>query len=81
MTVTSKKRKKKKERSDFVKDDPEYRPFIVLNENLEVWTGLACGGRELTFSPNVKEAKPLNFDSQFRTLRRMTSLQLEQIYI
>jgi hypothetical protein len=80
MTHTSKK-KKKKERFDCVKDDPEYNPFIVMNENLEVWTGLLSGGRELSFSADMKDAKPLNFDSQFRTLRRLTTLKLEQIYI
>lgn len=79
MTRISKK--KKKDRVDFVRDDPDYNPFIVMNEHLEVWIGLACGGRELVFSENMDDAKPLCFDSQFRTLKRITNLKLEQIYL
>jgi hypothetical protein len=81
MTLISKKRKKKKERVDFAKSDPDYKPFIVMNEYLEVWTGLARGGRELIFSGDMDDAKPLCFDTQFNTLKRVTSLKLEQIYI
>ena len=81
MTLISKKRKKKKERVDFAKSDPDYKPFIVMNEHLQVWTGLRDGGRTLAFSDDFDDAKPLDFDSQFRTLNRLTLDKLEQIYI
>ena len=76
MTSTSKNK-----RVDFVKDDPDYNPFIVMNEHLEVWIGMARGGRELIFSPDMEDAKPLSFDVQFKTLKRLTNLKLEQIYL
>jgi hypothetical protein len=73
---------KKKERVDFVKDDPEYKPFIVMNEYLQVWTGLKDGGLTLTFSDNFDDAKPLNFHTQFLSLKRVYKLtKLEQIYL
>lgn len=75
------KRKKKKERVDFIKSDPDYKPYIVMNEFLQVWVGLANGGRNLTFSDNPEEAKVLYFDTQFKYLRRATIFKLEQIYI
>lgn len=61
--------------------DPDYKPFIVMNERLQVWTGMTDGGRTLLFSDNFDDAKPLDFDSQFRTLKRLTLDKLEQIYI
>jgi hypothetical protein len=73
---------KKKEQVDFVKDDPEYKPFIVMNEYLQVWTGLKDGGLTLTFSDNFDDAKPLNFYTQFLSLKRIYKLtKLEQIYL
>ena len=81
MMTTSKKRKKKKEKVDFVKSDPDYKPFIVMNDQLQVWVGLKKGGRELVFSDDLDDAKPLNFDVQFKTLNRLTLDKLEQIYI
>ena len=79
MTTTSKK--KKKERIDFIKNDPDYKPFIVMNNQLQVWTGLANGGLELSFSDNLDDAKPLSFDTQFKTLNGLTLDKLEKIYI
>ena len=59
--MTSISKKKKKDRVDFVKSNPDYKPFIVMNEYLEVWVGMARGGRELVFSENMDDAKPLCF--------------------
>jgi len=42
---------------------------------------LKNGGRELVFSDDLDDAKPLNFDVQFKTLNRLTLDKLEQIYI
>jgi len=75
------KKKKKKERPDFIKSDPDYKPFIVMNDQLQVWVGLTNGGRELIFSDDFDDAKSLNFDTQFTTLNRLTLDKLEQIYI
>ena len=52
-----------------------------MNDQLQVWVGLKSGGRELIFSDDFDDAIPLDFDSQFRTLNRLTLDKLEQIYI
>jgi hypothetical protein len=75
----TKKSKKKKVRPTTL--DPDYKPFIVMNEHLQVWTGITDGGRTLLFSNNIDNAKPLDFDSQFRCLIRIHPYKLEQIYI
>lgn len=79
--MSTSKKKKRKVRIDFNKLDPDYKPFIVMNEHLQVWTGLKDGGRTLSFSNNIDDAKSLDFDSQFRTLNGLTLDKLEQIYI
>jgi hypothetical protein len=79
--MSTSEKKKRKVRVEFNKLDPEYKPFIVMNEHLQVWTGLRDGGRTLAFSDDFDDAKPLDFDSQFRTLNRLTLEKLEQIYI
>lgn len=61
--------------------DPDYKPFIVMNEHLQVWTGLRDGGRSLAFSNNLDDAKSLNFETQFKCLKRIYPYKLEQIYI
>lgn len=61
--------------------DPDYKPYIVMNEHLQVWTGLRDGGRSLSFSNNLDDAKPLDFDAQFRCLKRIYPYKLEQIYL
>jgi hypothetical protein len=76
--MTKKSRKKKVHP---VTLDPDYKPFIVMNEYLQVWTGLKDGGLTLVFSDNIDDAKPLDFDTQFITLNRLTLDKLEQIYI
>jgi len=74
-------KKSKKKRINPITLDPEYNPFIVMNELLQVWVGITNGGRTLLFSDNIDDAKPLDFDSQFRTLNRLTLDKLEQIYL
>lgn len=72
---------KKKKRIDPITDHPDYKQFIVMNECLQVWVGLRYGGRILEFSNNLEDAKPLHFDSQFKTLKRLTTYKLEKIYV
>jgi hypothetical protein len=74
-------KKSRKKKVHPVTLDPDYKPFIVMNEYLQVWTGLKDGGLTLVFSDNIDDAKPLDFDTQFITLNRLTLDKLEQIYI
>lgn len=75
-------KKSRKKKVDLITLDPEYKPFIVMNEHLQVWVGIKDGGRTLIFSDNFDDAKPLDFDSQFKTLNRLSKIvKLEQIYI
>jgi hypothetical protein len=55
------------------------KEYILMNENLEVWTGLK-GGYPI-FSHNIEEAKPLTDESQSRTLRLFYPYKLEIIYL
>ena len=64
------------------KKDTNYIPptqFIVVSENGQVWTGIR--GDELEFSNNWNEAKPLNNENQFAHLKRMSYLNLEQMFL
>lgn len=75
-------KKSKKKKADLITLDPEYKPFIVMNEYLQVWVGIKDGGRTLVFSDDFDDARSLFFDSQFRTLKRISRIvKLEQIYI
>ena len=75
-------KKKKKTTADLIKSDPDYKPFIVMNEYLQVWIGIKDGGRTLVFSDDFDDARSLFFDSQFRTLKKISRIvKLEQIYI
>ena len=75
-------KKSKKKKVDLITLDPEYKPFIVMNEYLQVWVGIKDGGRTLVFSDDFDDARSLFFDSQFRTLKRISRIvKLEQIYI
>lgn len=75
-------KKSRKKKVDLITLDPEYKPFIVMNEHLQVWVGLKDGGRTLVFSDEFDDAKTLFFDVQFRTLSRISRMiKLEQIYI
>ena len=44
--------------------------FIVMNSQLEVFSGLAFGGIPM-FSKFFENAKPLDDEAKFHTLRRM----------
>ena len=64
------------------KKDIDYIPstkFIVVSEKGQVWTGIR--GDELEFSNNWNEAKPLNNENQFAHLKRMSYLNLEQMFL
>ena len=56
-----------------------YTEFIVVSEMGHVWTGIR--GNELKFSNNWNEAKPLNNENQFAHLKRMSYLNLEQMFL
>ena len=70
----------KKSKQHTIKD-PDAKPYIVYNEYLQVWTGLKNGGVEATFSDNYDDAKPLNYESQFKHLQRISLSKLEKEYI
>ena len=72
MTRTSKK---------LVQPDPESKPYIVYNEYLQVWVGLKDGGRVVVFSDDYEDAKPLQYEQQFKTLQRIATMALEKEYI
>jgi len=48
-----------------LKDKEKRSEFIVMNSNLEVFSGLAFGG-EAMFSSNYDNAKPLDDERKFR---------------
>lgn len=75
MTPTSKKKKKQP------LIDPDYKPYIVLNDMLQVWVGLKEGGRALSFSDNFDEAKVLGYEEQFTHICRIANCQVMKDYI
>jgi len=46
------------------------KQFIVMNSQLEYFSGLMYGGK-LVWSGDYKEAKPLNDEAKFRTLQSL----------
>lgn len=58
------------------KQEPQ---FIVLNEYAQVFCGLQGGYP--AFSDNLDEAKPLENDSQVKTIQRGTSFKLEKHFL
>lgn len=46
------------------------KQFIVMNSQLEYFSGLMYGG-QLVWSGDYKEAKPLNDEAKFRTLQSL----------
>jgi hypothetical protein len=64
-----------------IQPDPDYKPYIVYNDYLQVWVGLKDGGRTAVFSDNYNEAKPLYYDQQFKTLQRIAEGKIEKEYI
>jgi hypothetical protein len=64
------------------KKNPNYIPpiqFVVISEKGQVWTGIK--GDELGFSDDWNEAKPLNDEEQFVHLKKMSYLNLEQMFL
>jgi hypothetical protein len=52
------------------KKQPKRRWFIVMNSNLEYFSGLMYGG-QLVWCSDYNEAKPLDDEAKFRTLQYM----------
>ena len=64
------------------KKDTNYIPptqFIVVSEKGQVWNGIK--GDDLGFSEDWNEAKPLSNENQFAHLKRMSYLNLEQMFL
>lgn len=58
------------------------RWFIVMNSNLEYFSGMMYGG-QLVWCSDYKEAKALDDEAKFRTIQRLCSgeeLILDYIY-
>jgi hypothetical protein len=75
MTPTSKKKKKQ------LIIDPDYKPFIILNDKLQVWVGLINGGRNAVFSDDFDEAKVLGYEEQFVHVCRISDGHIMKDYI
>lgn len=61
--------------------DPDAKPYIVINEHLQVWTGLREGGRVVVFSDNLDDAKELQYEEQFKYICRIANCQVMKDYI
>jgi hypothetical protein len=70
-----------KSKKKLVPIDPDYKPYIVLNDMLQVWVGLLDGGRTLLFSDNFEEAKILGYEEQFVHICRIADCQVMKDYI
>ena len=66
--------RKKKEK------ESKYKEFIVMNSKLEYFSGMMYGG-QLVWCSDYKEAKPLNDEDKFKTLKRITEEDLLMDYI
>jgi hypothetical protein len=51
--------------------DDKRKNFIVMNSDLEYYCGMMYGG-ELVWSSDYKEAKPLDDEAKFRTLKSLS---------
>ena len=49
------------------KNQPKRKEFIVMNSQLEYFSGLAYGG-QLVWCNDYKEAKPLDDERKFKTI-------------
>ena len=61
--------------------DPDAKPYIVINEHLQVWTGLRDGGRTAVFSDDLDDAKELQYEEQFKYICRIANCQVMKDYI
>jgi hypothetical protein len=57
-------------------DEPK---FIIIDDRDRVFTGLIGG--YANFSYDIEEAKPLDGQEKFQTLKRFIKLPLEQIFL
>jgi hypothetical protein len=64
---------------DFSEWSEPIKSYIVLNDQAEVFSGLK-GGYPV-FSIDFEDAKPLERESQFRTLERMSAFRIFKEYI
>jgi len=53
--------------------------FIIINSDAQVFTGLIRGYPN--FSNNLDDAKPLEGQAKFETLKQCFKLDIEQIFI
>ena len=70
-----------KSKKKLVPIDPDYKPYIVLNDKLQVWIGLRDGGRRAVFSSNFDSAKILGYEEQFVHICRISDGQVMKDYI
>lgn len=59
--------------------NPPPGQYIVINPLGEVWVGIR--GKEIAFSQDWNQAKPLSNQNQFTNLQRMTYDKLEQLFL
>jgi hypothetical protein len=52
------------------KNQPKRREFIVMNSQLEYFSGMMYGG-QLVWCSDYNEAKPLDDEAKFKTLQYM----------
>jgi len=52
------------------KKHPKPKEFIVMNSQLEYFSGMVYGG-ELVWSGDYNEAKPLNDEAKFKFLQQL----------
>jgi hypothetical protein len=62
------------------KDTDTRKWFIVMNSNLEYYAGLFYGG-ELLWSRHYEDAKPLDDEAKFRTIKSLTYEDVVMDYI
>jgi len=62
------------------KEDDKRKWFIVMNDNLEYFAGLFYGG-ELLWSRHYEDAKPLDDEAKFRTIKALTCGDVVMDYI
>jgi hypothetical protein len=53
------------------KEDDKRKWFIVMNSQLEYFAGLMYGG-QLVWCSDYNEAKPLDDEAKFRTIKSLT---------
>jgi hypothetical protein len=70
------KKPKKRKLLAWETEEPSY---IILNERAQVYTGLIGGYPN--FSDDINEAKPLEGQAKFDTLKLFARIPLEQMFI